>query len=384
MAVIPGADGKISVFNSSGTTAINIDVQGYFSAPAEPGGATGGFVPLSPARLADTLDGTGVVQGEIGANQAVTLQVTGSLVPEGSSAVFASVGVRAAEQDGSLRIVGASTSGRGRWVVVGIVVVLVLALGRCALAHRSSAEVRALVEDKAAVAWVGIESHPTGPEGFEGPDVHSVHVVMDEDATGDEVWAVFGALDDAVSDGDVEAITVTLRGKEAALATGETIHGERWMVEDLLKAQQDDRVVEYLFEDFPVLPSVEITLVPLPFDEVVAYADRYREHKTLESVEIVSGWFLLIRDSGNESQDITNARQDLVEQVLQRFELLGAGVAGRGPLDLYVKPADVKAVERYVARVATPDVRRVVVRTTRPDWARSATPLPSGSATATG
>lgn len=233
------------------------------------------------------------------------------------------------------------------------------------------------MEGKAAVAWVGIDSHPTGLEGFEGPDVHSVHVVMDEDATFDEVWAVFEALDDAVSDGDVEAITVTLRGKEAALATGESIHCEEWMVEDLLKAQQDDRVVEYLFEDYPVLPSVRIALVPLPFDELVAYADGYREHKTLEGVAIVSGWFLLNRDSVNENQDITNARQDLVEQVLQRFELRGAGVAGRGPLDLYARPADVDAVERYVARVATPDVRRVVVRTTPPGWARSATPLPS-------
>ncbi len=107
MAVIPGSDGKINIFNSAGTTAINVDVQGYFSALAGPGDA-GGFVAMSPARLADTRDGTGVVQGEIGANQAVTLQVTGGLVPEGASAVFASVGVRAAEQDGSLRIIPSS------------------------------------------------------------------------------------------------------------------------------------------------------------------------------------------------------------------------------------------------------------------------------------
>jgi hypothetical protein len=108
MAVIPGSDGKINVFNSSGTTAVNIDVQGYFSAPAGSGPVAGGFVAMSPARLADTRDGTGVVQGEIGANQSVTLQVTGGLVPAGASAVFASVGVRAAEQDGSLRIIPSS------------------------------------------------------------------------------------------------------------------------------------------------------------------------------------------------------------------------------------------------------------------------------------
>ncbi len=166
-------------------------------------------------------------------------------------------------------------------------------------------------------------------------------------------------------------------GKQVALATGETIHCEHWMVEDLVKAQHDDRVVDYVFEDFPVLPSVDITLAPLPFDALVAYADGYRERSTLESVTIVSGWFLLIRDSGNEDQRITNARQELVEQVLERFELRGAVVAGRGPLGLYVRPADVQAVERYVARVATPDVRRVAVGTMRPDWATSETPLPS-------
>ena len=268
-----------------------------------------------------------------------------------------------------------STSGRGGWLVVGLFVVLLLGLARCALAHRSAAEVRALVEGRAAVTWVGIESHPTGPEGFEGPDVHSVSVLMDQDATVDEVWGVFKALDDAVEDGDVEVIMVTVGGKPAALATGESIQCEHWMVEDLLMARRDDQVVGYLFEDFPVLPSVRIELVPLPFDKSLAYADRYRQHETLESVTIVSGWFLLVRDSGNENQDITNARQEMVEHVGQHFELRGAQVTGRGPLSLYVAPSDVDAVERYVARVATPDVGKVVVRTSRPGWATSATPM---------
>ncbi|HYN93015.1 MAG TPA: hypothetical protein VES42_04115 [Pilimelia sp.] len=83
-AVPVGANGKIAVYNSAGTTHIVIDVQGYFT--ATPGGLGGGFVPVNHTRLVDTPTGLG--GAAIAAGTARTFTLTGGVIPAGASAVF--------------------------------------------------------------------------------------------------------------------------------------------------------------------------------------------------------------------------------------------------------------------------------------------------------
>ena len=51
VAVVPGPDGNISVSNSAGSTALNIDVQGYFTSVGPSGLIPGGFVPVSAGEI---------------------------------------------------------------------------------------------------------------------------------------------------------------------------------------------------------------------------------------------------------------------------------------------------------------------------------------------
>jgi len=250
----------------------------------------------------------------------------------------------------------------------GLLLAAVMAIVGVAGCSRSAEQVENAVKDKPGVLGVEVTSHPTGPEGLEGPDTHAVEVRMDQTTTPAEVMGVFDALDEAVDDGDVESIEVVLCCKGATLATGQDMHATADMAADLVAAHLDDQVKQYRRQTYPVLPSVEITLVPLPFDDVVAFADQYRDDESIEDVEVLSGGFLLIRDSVNEDLTVTDARQGFVQRVLGRFSLLGAGVTGRGPLDLYVAPADAPALSRYVARRGDELVGRVVVRTRRPPW----------------
>ena len=61
-----GTDGKISLFNSSGSSHVVVDVTGWFSS---------GFTPVTPARLMDTREGLGGVV--LAPGEARDLQVSG-------------------------------------------------------------------------------------------------------------------------------------------------------------------------------------------------------------------------------------------------------------------------------------------------------------------
>jgi hypothetical protein len=65
-----GAAGNVSFFNNSGSVNLLADVVGYFR-----DGTSVGLAPLVPARLLDTRDGTGGHIGQVGAGQAIDLQV---------------------------------------------------------------------------------------------------------------------------------------------------------------------------------------------------------------------------------------------------------------------------------------------------------------------
>ncbi|MEA2685353.1 MAG: hypothetical protein QOE93_548, partial [Actinomycetota bacterium] len=72
-----GADGKVNVYNHTGTTHVIFDVLGWYSGP---GGLVGArYNTLAPARILDTRDGTGTggVLRPVGAQSSIAVGVTG-------------------------------------------------------------------------------------------------------------------------------------------------------------------------------------------------------------------------------------------------------------------------------------------------------------------
>jgi uncharacterized protein (DUF1501 family) len=73
MAIVGvGPDGKIGVFNASGTADCIVDVMGYVSA-----GSGFGLLPLVPTRLLDTRNGVGAPQARLQGGQRLELAVAG-------------------------------------------------------------------------------------------------------------------------------------------------------------------------------------------------------------------------------------------------------------------------------------------------------------------
>jgi len=72
-----GANGKVNLFNSSGSTNVIADIAGYYTSTPPPTG--GRFTALTPSRLLDTRDGTGTggVIAPIAFNSSIDLPVTG-------------------------------------------------------------------------------------------------------------------------------------------------------------------------------------------------------------------------------------------------------------------------------------------------------------------
>lgn len=67
-----GTGGKISIYNIFGTVDVLADVQGWYSTAAD----GSGYVPLNPARLLDTRNGTGAPQAQVGPEGTIELKVT--------------------------------------------------------------------------------------------------------------------------------------------------------------------------------------------------------------------------------------------------------------------------------------------------------------------
>ncbi len=71
-----GAGGKASLYNNAGTVHVVADVQGWFTGNTAAPGST--YVPLTPARVLDTRDGTGQsASGQLGPGATIDLKVTG-------------------------------------------------------------------------------------------------------------------------------------------------------------------------------------------------------------------------------------------------------------------------------------------------------------------
>jgi hypothetical protein len=71
-----GAGGKVTIFNSSGSSDVVVDIGGWYT-DASVAGTLGALVPVSPARILDTRNGTGGVTGPLVAGADVDVQVTG-------------------------------------------------------------------------------------------------------------------------------------------------------------------------------------------------------------------------------------------------------------------------------------------------------------------
>lgn len=95
VAVSLGALGGVSIYNSSGSTDVIADVEGWLA--PEPAGSTDGlYNPLVPARLLDTRDGTGVSPAApLGPSSGFSLQVAGrgGVPAAGAAAVVMNVTV---------------------------------------------------------------------------------------------------------------------------------------------------------------------------------------------------------------------------------------------------------------------------------------------------
>ena len=71
-----GTGGKVTIFNSSGSTDVIVDVGGWYT-DATVGGVLGTYVPLAPARILDTRVGVGAPAAPVGAGATIDVQVTG-------------------------------------------------------------------------------------------------------------------------------------------------------------------------------------------------------------------------------------------------------------------------------------------------------------------
>jgi Tol biopolymer transport system component len=78
-----GDDGKVTIFNSQGSTHVVVDLAGWYDDASIAAG--GGFISTQPTRILDTRTGTGV---KVGPKETVDVQVTGVAgVPDDATAV---------------------------------------------------------------------------------------------------------------------------------------------------------------------------------------------------------------------------------------------------------------------------------------------------------
>ena len=89
-----GAGGKVTIYNGGGWSDVIVDVSGWYT-DASVAGTLGAFVPLIPARILDTRDGTGGVLGALGTGGTVEVQITGrgGVPSSGARAVILNVTV---------------------------------------------------------------------------------------------------------------------------------------------------------------------------------------------------------------------------------------------------------------------------------------------------
>jgi uncharacterized protein YkwD len=71
-----GAGGRVTIYNSFGAADVIVDVSGWYT-DSSVAGTLGALVPVTPARILDTRDGTGGFGGPVPASGTVDVQVSG-------------------------------------------------------------------------------------------------------------------------------------------------------------------------------------------------------------------------------------------------------------------------------------------------------------------
>jgi hypothetical protein len=172
-----GIDGKVSIYNNLGTINVAADVQGYFM-----GNTTGSsYVPLSPARVLDTRNGTGGTASPVGPGGVIELKVTdaGGVPAAGGTAVALNVtatNVSGAESyltvwpSGASRPVASNLNFIGGQTVPNLVIARVGEGGRVAI-YNNLGNVDVVADTQgyfaapvaAGTALPGSQYHPTSP-----------------------------------------------------------------------------------------------------------------------------------------------------------------------------------------------------------------------------
>ncbi|SBN63226.1 RHS repeat-associated core domain-containing protein [Curtobacterium sp. 9128] len=86
-----GDDGNIRIATETAQAHVQVDVTGYYTS-TENGAGAGGFVPINGTRIANTVNGTGVRQGQLHGGDAITFQAAGANgIPANAAAVAVSI-----------------------------------------------------------------------------------------------------------------------------------------------------------------------------------------------------------------------------------------------------------------------------------------------------
>ncbi|QWC84104.1 hypothetical protein KLP28_10845 [Nocardioidaceae bacterium] len=218
--------------------------------------------------------------------------------------------------------------------------------GSCAA---SAEDIRGRVDDLPGVVEVRVPKN--GGEAdipFSRP-AHRAKIVMVNDATAEQILAVFEALGDDVDDDDLTGIELGfLDDDSATLTTGASTRATQRMAEELVEARDDPDVVAYARTAAPVLREVYVELDDPGLEPALAAADSYLGRPDITSVTVVAGGFLLIRDRVNGRPALAAARERLALAVDREIGLTGAAVTGRGTLKLCATLEDVASVKGYL------------------------------------
>lgn len=90
--VRPDSYGKIKVYNEAGSTKLNIDVQGYFTASGTDS-STGGYVPVTPTRIVDTPANKGIAS-TITSGPTYVVDPSSADVPTNATGLYAAIRVQ--------------------------------------------------------------------------------------------------------------------------------------------------------------------------------------------------------------------------------------------------------------------------------------------------
>lgn len=181
-------------------------------------------------------------------------------------------------------------------------------------------------------------------------------VVLEPDASAEEMVRVVDAVRDGLRDGEVESLLLVVRQKQAVRSTVDA-EFDRADAEQLVAVREDARVANWIVEG----DALNAWMKAGPaLSKVAAYWTAQRQATGLPQVTVRRGRFVL---AWNEEHDVdqTAARLDLTKRLNRTIPLTGAHVSGRGALALFVAPSRVTEAKEWLRSHPQPAVGRVRV-----------------------